>query len=104
MARFDAVANPDASERRHTPYLVDVQNNYIDHLATRIVLPLRREAAFGPCARNLNPVFTVGDDRVVLDTSTLGAVPLSELRRVVANLGDSRAALQEAMDTLFGAY
>ena len=104
MARLDVYANPDASERRHTPYLVDVPNNYIDHLATRIVVPLRREAAFGPCARNLNPVFRVGDDSVVLDTSALGAVPLSELRKVVAHLGDSRAAIQEAMDTLFGAY
>jgi toxin CcdB len=104
MARFDVYANPDASERRHTPYLVDVQNDYIDHLATRVVAPLRREVAFGPCARNLNPVFTVGDDSVVLDTSALGAVPLSQLRKVVAHLGDSRAAIQEAMGTLFGAY
>ena len=103
MARFDVYANPDASERRHTPYLFDLQNDYIDHLATRVVVSLRREAAFGPCARNLNPAFMIGDDRVVLDTSALGAVPLSELRKVVAHPGDSRAAIQEAMDTLFGA-
>ena len=42
MARFDVFANPDASERRHTPYLIDVQNEFIDALTTRVVIPLRR--------------------------------------------------------------
>jgi len=76
----------------------------IDHLATRVVVPLRREAAFGPRAKNLNPLLSIGEDSVVLDTSALGAVPLAELRKTAANLDDSRALIQEALDTLFGAY
>ena len=52
MARFDVYANPEASERKLTPYFMDLQNNHINHLATRVVVPLRREAAFGPRARN----------------------------------------------------
>ena len=54
MARYDVYPNPEASERKHTPYLLDVQNDYIDALTTRVVVPLRTEAAFGPRARNLN--------------------------------------------------
>jgi toxin CcdB len=104
MARFDVYANPVAAERRHTPYLLDVQNDYIDSLPTRIVVPLRREAAFGPRARNLNPAFTIGADKVVLDTAAMGAVPLAELRKTASNLREERAAVQEALDTLFGAY
>lgn len=104
MARFDAYANPVAAERKHTPYLLDVQNNHIDQLASRVVIPLRREAAFGPRARHLNPLVSVGADKVVLDTASLAAVPLSELRTVVAHLGTARADIQEALDTLFGAY
>ena len=65
MARFDVYANPLATERKHTPYLLDVQNDYIDALPTRIVVPLRREAVFGPRARNLNPALLVGADKVV---------------------------------------
>ena len=102
MARFDVYANPEASERKLTPYFMDLQNNHIDHLATRVVVPLRREAAFGPRARNLNPLFAV--DNVVMDTAALGAVPGSELRKPVAQLGAHRAEVQEALDTLFGAY
>ena len=87
MARLDVYANPEASERKLTPYFMDLQNNHIDHLATRVVVPLRREAAFGPRARNLNPLFAVGSDNVVMDTAALGAVPGSELRKPVAQLG-----------------
>jgi toxin CcdB len=104
VARFDVHANPEASERKQTPYLLDVQNDFIDALSTRVVIPLRREAAFGPKARNLNPVVVVGADNVVLDTAALGAVPVSELRKPVANLRHDSAAILEALDTLFGAY
>ena len=58
----------------------------------------------GPRARNLNPVFIIGTDNVVLDKAAMGAVPLSELRKTVANLRETRAVIQEALDTLVGAY
>ncbi len=104
MARFDVFANPEASERAHTPYFLDVQNDYIDGLETRVVIPLRTEAAVVPQARHLNPVLAVANERLVLDTATLGAVPLAELRRPYMRLVDGREAVQQALDTLFGAY
>jgi toxin CcdB len=104
VARFDVYANPETSERKQTPYFIDIQNNYIDALSTRVVIPLRRESAFGPKARNLNPLLAVGADSVVLDTAAMGAVPLSELRKPLTNLQHDSAAIQEALDTLFGAY
>ena len=104
MARFDVYANPVVAERKHTPYFLDVQNDYIDHITTRVVVPLRREAAFGPRPRNLNPLVQVNADSVVMDTAAIGAVPSSELRKPLANLRDAGATVQEALDTLFGAY
>jgi toxin CcdB len=104
VTRFDAYANPDPAERKHTPYFVDVQNEFIGALTTRVVIPLRKESAFGPRARNLNPLLVVAGDKVVLDTAALAAVPLAELRKRVGNLGADKALVQEALDTLFGAY
>ena len=104
MSRFDVYANPVAAERRHTPYFMDVQNDFINGLATRVVIPLRREAAFGPRPRNLNPLLKFGNDAVVLDTAALGAVPLAELRKPIGEMRHARAEVQEALDTLFGAY
>ena len=104
MARYDVYANPTAAERKHTPYFVDVQNEYIDGLSTRVMIPLRREAVFGPRARNLHPLLEVLGEKVVLDTAALGAVPLVELRAPIANLRQQRTEVQEALDTLLGAY
>jgi toxin CcdB len=104
MARFDVYPNPAGAERRHTPFFLDVQNDYIDGLGTRVVVPLRKTAAFGPRAKNLNPVFTVAEEDVVLDAATLGAVPVSLLRKPVANLRAARIPIQEALDTLFGRF
>jgi toxin CcdB len=104
MARFDVYANPEAGERRHTPYFLDVQNDYMAGLATRVVVPLRREAAFGPRAQRLNPVLTLRTETLVLDTAALGAVPRSELRKAVADLRSARSEVQEALDALFGSY
>jgi toxin CcdB len=104
MARYDVYANPVVAERKQIPYLLDVQNDYIDTLSTRVVVPLWRETAFGPRARNLNPVFTVATDTVVLDTAALAAVPGGELRKKVVSLREARSVIQEALDTLFGAF
>lgn len=104
MPRFDVYANPSAAERRVTPYFLDVQNDYIDGLDSRIVIPLRRESAFGPRARDLHPLLQVNGDAVVLDTAALGAVPRAELHQPVAHLSDAGAPVQAALDTLFGGY
>jgi toxin CcdB len=104
VARFDIYANPEPGERRHTPYLLDVQNDFISALATRVVIPLRRESVFGPPARDLNPVLDVSGERIVLDTAALGAIPCTELKKPLANLGEHRLVIQDALDALFGAY
>ncbi|HOM12586.1 MAG TPA: CcdB family protein [Rubrivivax sp.] len=104
MPRFDVYANPSSAERRLTPYFLDVQNDYIDGLDSRVVIPLRRESAFGPRARGLHPLLQVNGDAVVLDTAALGAVPRAELRKPVAHLSDAREPVQAALDALFGAY
>jgi toxin CcdB len=104
MARYDLFANPVPAERRRTPYLLDVQNDFIDGLASRVVIPLRTVAAFGPRARDLNPLLEVQGTEFVLDTAALGAILTSELRQPVANLKPQQPAIQVAMDALFGAY
>lgn len=104
MARFDVYANPAAGERRETPFFLDVQNDHVSGLATRIVIPLRSETAFGPRAQRLNPRVTVADEALVLDTAALGAVPLHLLKRPVANLRSHHGDITTALDTLFGAF
>jgi toxin CcdB len=88
MARFDVYPHPEASLRKRTPYLLDVQNSHIDRIASRVVIPLR--------------LAEVGGKAVVLDTAALAAVPLAELKKPITNLGPQRDSIAAALDVLFG--
>lgn len=104
MARYEVYANPEPAERPHTPFLLDLQNNYISGLGTRVVAPLRNESQFGRPARGLNPVFLIQDQAVVLDAAALGAVPAQLLRQPVVSLRAQAAVITAALDTLFGGF
>ena len=104
MARFDVYANPDADERRHVPYMLDVQNDYLHGLDTRVVIPLWSASALPLRAKGLNAELEVAGKTVVMDTASIGAVPAGELRRPVANLAHQQLAIQDALDSLFGSY
>ncbi|MGJ7507748.1 CcdB family protein [Variovorax sp. GT1P44] len=104
MARFDVYRHPDAALRKNTPYLVDLQNNYISGVDTRVVIPLRPSKLFGPPMRDLNPLFEIEGLQLVLDTAALAAFPVAELRTPVTNLQSQSDAIVDALDTLFGSY
>ena len=102
VARFDVYANPDATEAERIPFFLDVQNDHIQGLKTRIVAPLWAQARLAVPMEDLNPTFTVAGQTVVMDTPALGAVPAVVLRRPVANLASDQLAIQNALDALFG--
>jgi toxin CcdB len=87
-----------------TPFLLDVQNDFISQLQSRIVIPMRLASAFGPTMRDLNPLFTISRLKVVLDTAALAAFPLGGLKKPVTNLSPQSRDIVSALDTLFGAY
>lgn len=104
MARFDVYANPDAGERVVIPFFLDVQNDYIKGLQTRVVVPLWTSDALVTKIADLNPEFEVGGMRVVMDTLALGAVPAVALKQLVGNLTSQQSPIQNALDTLFGGF
>ena len=104
MARFDVFANPWAAERKHTPFVLDVQNNHLQPLETRVVIPLRSMRAFAKPAQALNPIITVKGESVVMDTASLAAVPVAMLKLPVARADAAATEILDALDTLFGSY
>ena len=67
MARFDVYAHPDAVLRKKNPYLLDVQNDHLARIATRVVVPLRFAHQFDRPVNDLNPVFEIAGNQVVLE-------------------------------------
>ncbi|MFT4195407.1 CcdB family protein [Ottowia sp.] len=104
MARFDVYANPDPSERAAVPFFLDVQNDFLGGLHTRVMVPLYAGARFSVRIKNMNPELQAAGKAVVMDTASIGALPTAELRRPVDNFARYQVEIQDALDTLFGAY
>jgi toxin CcdB len=103
MARFDIHVNTGKS-KADAPFLVNVQNNYLQGLNTRVVVPLMRVDAF-PAARlpaDLTPVFHVKGVQCMLYPAFIGAVLASELGGSIGSLRDEQDKVLAALDRLTG--
>lgn len=104
MAQFDVYMNPDPAQRERTPYLLDVQNSFLERLATRVVVPLRH-AEYAPLPmRELNPACEVKGQALVLDTAALAAIPGRGMGQPVVSLRQQSTDIVSALDVLFGGY
>ena len=104
MARYDVYPNPDTEDRAATPYLLDVQNNFLE-IDTRVVVPLHDAGRFRLASvRDLNPELEVQDKLFMMNTAAIGAIPAVDLRRPLANLASQSVLIQNALDTLFGGF
>jgi toxin CcdB len=95
MARFDLHRARDGGG-----FVLNVQHDLHDHLATGIVVPLLPEAAAPPPSRDLNPVFEIEGVRHILFPQYLAAVPERELGRPLGTLEPQRDAVTRALDLL----
>ncbi len=101
MAQFDVHRNINPDSREWAPYLLDVQNDLLDPLATRVVVPLIKAEEMTKPAKRLNPQFVVEKTTVVMSTAELAGVPVRALGEKVASLGERRDEIMAALDMLF---
>lgn len=104
MARFDVYANPDRSERSHTPYVLDLQNSFLGMLNTFVAVPLRDPAMMPTRISSIHPLLTVAGQEVVMDTPMMATFPKRGLGLAVANVRSIQLEVQGALDALFGEY
>jgi toxin CcdB len=101
MAQFDVYLNPNSSTSQAIPYLLDVQADLLDRLATRVVVPLVRAEAMGLSASKLNPKFTVDNNLVVMSSAELAGVTHRSLGEKVVSLKVQHDEIIAALDLLF---
>lgn len=101
MAQFDVYRNVNPASSARIPYLLDVQSDLLDPLATRVVVPLcQPEVLKGRLAERLNPVFEVEGRKVVMLTPELAGVSRKILGDKIDNLSGERVAIIAALDLL----
>jgi toxin CcdB len=101
MARFDVYENPNAETRPHIPYLLDVQADLLEGLATRVVVPLVSASVMTSGTPHLNPRFNIKRESVVMSTAELAGVPAELLRERVYSLKEKREEISAALQFLF---
>ncbi len=99
MARYDVFANPAGGG-----YLLDVQNDLLDDLNVRAVVPLLPRDDAPIAASRLNPVFEIDGAAHVMMTQYIAAVPASILKTPAGDLSTRFDAITSALDMLFHGF
>ncbi len=101
MPQYDVYRNRNPATRAAIPFLLDIQSDLLDALATRVVVPLAHQPAdAAPAIARLMPEFEVEGRRVVLVTPQLAGVSRTVLGARVASLAEHRHTIVAALDVL----
>lgn len=98
MAQFDVHRNAGAGDRTAFPYLLDIQSDFLDRLATRVVVPMMPLAMYGQPINRLNPVFRIDDDDFVAVATELAGVSKACLGERILSLSNRRDEIVAAID------
>lgn len=99
MAQFDVFRNANSKSNKIVPYLLDVQTDLLDMLATRVVVPLIVADKLKAAPR-LNPEFRIGRQKLVMSTAELAGIPVRAFGEKVTSLKDRRTEIIAALDLL----
>lgn len=101
MTRCAVYRNNNPKTRDIFPYLLDVQTELLDHIDTRVVVPLAPLAVVqGKTAKHLNPNFTIEGTTVVMLTQELAGIQKRILGEHVTHLDHHRQEILGALDFL----
>lgn len=101
MGQFTLYLNKDQNSKKTYPYFVDVQNNLLSDLNSRLVIPLTPSNKVNEkVAQKLCPTIRIDDEELVLVTNQMTTVPKSILKSEVDSLEQYRYQIIDAIDML----
>lgn len=100
MPQYDVFTNPSRSAADGIPYVVVIQSDLLDALATRLSIPLAVFNSGTKVPTALCPVITVKGKRLRALAHYAAPLPAKALRRPVDNVAAQASALVSAMDAV----
>ena len=97
MAQFDVYENLNENTKRSIPFLLDIQNDVLKNLSTRVVIPL---VISNQSINFLNPKFTIDEIEVILSADELASIPMEILGSKICSLKEKREEIIGAVDFL----
>lgn len=105
MAQFTVYENTNEETNDVYPFLVDVQNDLLSDLNTRVVIPMcLLKAMENKSISYLSPVFEIKGSQYILLTPQLAGIPTRELGSPVCDLSEFRHQFINALDFLFTGF
>lgn len=99
MAQFDVYKNPNDRTKKQFPYIVDIQNEVIAEVDTRIVMPLGKSSLFGNEYMNrLTPQIEYKGEQLILLAPQLASVPEKILKKPIGTIEHLRDEIIKALD------
>lgn len=99
MAQFDVYVNPNSRSRKLYPYILDVQNNLLADLSTKLVIPVGRLEDFKhELISKLTIEVTYNDEKLVLLTPQRASIPSKLLKEPIGNLQQLRMEIIDSID------
>lgn len=100
MSQYDVYTNPSSSATDGIPYVVVIQSDLLDALATRLTMPLAALEVSIKIPTGLCPVIVVKGQRLQALAHYAAPLPAKLLRRPVDNVAAQASALVLAMDAV----
>jgi toxin CcdB len=98
MARFDVYKSGNARG-----LLLDIQSDLLDEFGSRMVVPLLPAEDMQSVSR-LHPVFVINDERYIMSTHLIFAIPVDRLGAKIGSLAQEDLVITSAVDTLLSGY
>ncbi|WED24615.1 CcdB family protein [Vibrio sp. JC009] len=101
MSQFELYKNNDKSTATAYPYFVDIQNELLDTLNTRLVIPLTPvELLEKKVPSHLCPIVHINEGDFVILTHQMASIPTKNLKEPVNELSTFRNEIISAIDFL----
>ena len=99
MAQFDVYENASRASKKAYPYILDIQCDLIDNIATRIVVPLALYSQFkNEEMKGLTPKVSFEDKELLILIPQLASMPSKSLKNPVGTLFHLRDEIIAALD------
>lgn len=101
MAQFDVYKNKNTRTKEDIPFLLDIQNDMLKELSTRVVVPLVLNMK---PAKILNPTFEIEGLNVTMSTAELAGISMDNLGTYICSLEDKRDKIISAIDFMITGF
>lgn len=105
MPQFTVYENINEQTQDTFPFLLDVQNDILEGLNTRVVIPMCLSSAFGKKSiTTLSPQFDFQGSTYILLTPQLAGIAISDLGPAMGDLSEHRSDIIKALDILITGF